>query len=402
MSKKLRPIFLVAFVILLILSNVSFLKIIHTPSQMYVDYQEIDEANKSSSFGKFVDIKLTQNELNASKSEVGSGEIVFKLFGLIPIKKVDVKILPEDEVYLGGMPIGLTVKTKGVMVVGDTIVDSLTTTVRKNKYLKTGDLIQAVNGRQVENIEELTTCLNDFNMENLSLTILRNNKQQEIQMPLIKNDIEKYSLGVWVKDDCSGIGTLTFVKKNDNSYGALGHAVTNGQDEKTLPIKQGDIYSCSLVNIEKGEKNRPGQLQCVFIERDKKGSIDKNTKVGIYGHMDDIEGVVDANKTAKLGGRLSVKPGNAKLISNISGISEEYDIEIIKANYQSRCDDKSFVFRVKDSRLLELTGGIVQGMSGSPIMQNGKIVGAVTHVFLSDATKGYGVYTDWMLQQLEE
>ena len=136
----------------------------------------------------------------------------------------------------------------------------------------------------------------------------------------------------------------------------------------------------------------------LFVSNSKsKGTIENNSKFGINGVLSDVKGLVDENVTAKLGGRLGVKMGKAYITSSISGIREEYEIEIIKANYQKSADDKSLVFRVKDKRLLEMTGGIVQGMSGSPIIQDGKIVGAVTHVFLNDPTKGYGVYVDWMV-----
>ena len=165
-----------------------------------------------------------------------------------------------------------------------------------------------------------------------------------------------------------------------------------------MPVANGKVYECDLLGVNKGKKNNPGELRCIFVSNSKsKGTIENNYKFGINGVLDDLNGLVDENVTAKLGGRLGVKMGKAKLVSTISGIREEYDIEIIKANYQKSADDKSLVFRVKDKRLLEMTGGIVQGMSGSPIMQDGKIVGAVTHVFLSDPTKGYGVYSDWMV-----
>ena len=171
-----------------------------------------------------------------------------------------------------------------------------------------------------------------------------------------------------------------------------------GNSSNIVPVKEGKIYLCNLIGINKGEKNNPGQLRCLFLQNSKnKGNIVSNSKFGINGTMSNLDGLVDENLTAKLGGRLSVTPGKATIVSDISGIKEEYEIEIIKANYQKKANDKSLVFRVKDKRLLDLTGGIVQGMSGSPIMQNGKIVGAVTHVFLSDPTKGYGVYCDWML-----
>ena len=167
-----------------------------------------------------------------------------------------------------------------------------------------------------------------------------------------------------------------------------------------MPIIDGNTYSSNLVRIEKGKKNKPGELQCVFVERNKQGEVVSNTEVGVFGQLDNIADLVDTNKKVKLGGRLSVKPGGAKIISCVSGLREEYDIEIIKVNHQKTSGDKSFVFRVKDERLIDLTGGIVQGMSGAPIIQNDKIIGAVTHVFISDPTKGYGVYSDWMIDKM--
>ena len=133
--------------------------------------------------------------------------------------------------------------------------------------------------------------------------------------------------------------------------------------------------------------------------KNSKGEIAKNTSRGVFGEITDKSNIVDINKRAAVGGRLSVKPGKATLVSSVTGVSENYEIEIIKANYQPKSSDKSFVFRVTDERLLDLTGGIIQGMSGSPIMQNGKVIGAVTHVFVTDPTKGYGIYIDWMLEE---
>ena len=201
-----------------------------------------------------------------------------------------------------------------------------------------------------------------------------------------------------MKDYVSGIGILTFVNSKTGEYGALGHAILEESGGNIVPVSSGNVYACNLIGITKGEKNNPGQLRCVFVQNSKnKGTIEDNDKFGITGVMNNLDGLVDENLTAKIGGRFSVTPGKATIVSDISGIKEEYEIEIIKANYQKKANDKSLIFRVKDKRLLNLTGGIVQGMSGSPIMQNGKIVGAVTHVFLSDPTKGYGVYTDWMV-----
>ena len=399
--KKKRFIFLAFFVVIFaICSNISFEKLFGLPDQFYVSFQEIEQANKENLFGKIIDLTLQENDICTGKEKKGESVVVFKLFGFIPIKKVKVNILPEEEVYLGGMPIGLTLQTEGALVVSDTTIDtSSEISVSKNKYFKNGDVIKEINGRKISSLEDISSALQENNNERAKILYQRNNQDKIIDIELIKDKEGEYKMGVWVRDDISGIGTLTFVQKDNNKFAALGHGVTSG-NENILPLIKGEIYDASLVNIQKGQKNSPGELKCVFVQKNKQGEIEKNTKVGLYGKLDNIESLIDTNKTAHLGGRLSVKPGKAKIVSSISGIQEEYDIEIIKTNFQAKSNDKSMVIRVTDKRLLELTGGIVQGMSGSPILQNGKVVGAVTHVFISDPTKGYGVYSDWMLEQI--
>lgn len=401
--KKLKFVFLcILSLFLVVISNISFSNLLTLPQEFYVTYQEIDNANKQNLFGKAVNISLEEKEVNTSEEKQSEGVVVFKLFGVLPIKKVKVKMIPEEEVYVGGMPIGLRLQTDGAIVVSDTVIDaSCEIRVSKNKNIKNGDVIKEINGVKINSIEDISSLLQTGDCQKAEIVYQRNNKDYKAEIPLLKNNEGKYQMGVWVRDDISGIGTLTFVQKEGCKFAALGHAVTTGEQENVIPLVSGEIYDATLVNIQKGAKNSPGELRCVFVEKNKQGEISKNTKVGLYGKLENIDNFIDTNKTASLAGRLSVKPGKAKIISSVSGINEEYDIEIIKANFQSKCDDKSMVIRVTDKRLLELTGGIVQGMSGSPILQDGKIVGAVTHVFISDPTKGYGVYSDWMLQQLD-
>lgn len=400
MKRKRIILLSIIIFIFIILNNVSLGKLFNLPDEFYVNYQEIERANKENLFGDFVDLSLKENILNTSEEKQHEGVVIFKFLGFIPIKKVKVYILPEEEVYLGGTTIGLSLQTDGAVVVSDTIIDSSSEIkVNKHKYLKNGDIIKEINGKKISNLDDISNILNENDSDFVNVLYQRNNQEKLTEMELIKDNEGKYKMGIWARDDISGIGTLTFVQK-DNKFAALGHAVTSGQNENIIPLTNGDIYNASLVNIQKGEKNTPGELRCVFVQKNKKGEVSKNTKVGLYGTLNDNENLIDTNKTASLGGRLSVRPGKAKLISCVSGIQEEYDIEIIKANYQSKSDDKSMIIRVVDKKLLDLTGGIVQGMSGSPIIQDGKIIGAVTHVFISDPTKGYAVYSDWMLEQL--
>lgn len=385
---------------LVILLNINLSNVYNLPNNFYVSYDEVEQINDSGRFGKLVKLNLQHQEITTGDLREDKNVVIFKLFGFIPIKKIVVQLLPEEEVYTGGMPIGLTINTSGAMVVSDGEVDIKNLSLKKNNILKNGDIIIAIEGQKINSTIDIEKILNNSAKDKIEITYLRDEKEITQSLPLIKDENDNYKLGVWVRDDISGVGTLSFVKK-DNTYAALGHAVTNGVYENVLPATDGNIYTCSLVGIKKGEKNNPGELKCVFVNKDSIGSIIKNTKYGIYGNLEESNKLIDKNLTVQMGGRLSVKPGKAKIVSNISGIREEYDIEIIKAKCQNKDDDKSIVFRVKDKRLLNLTGGIVQGMSGSPILQNGKLVGVVTHVFLADATKGYGVYCDWMLKQMD-
>ena len=393
-------IFLIVFLISSLFGSFNFAPLNKLPDNFYTNLEEIENLNKDKSLGQFYSAEFENDKLETGEKSEKSGTVVFKLFGFIPVKKVKVDILPEEEVFIGGVPIGLNVSTKGAIVVSNTIVDPESGKVASNKILKNGDIILKINGTDLTSVSDLEEFLNNsLDQKPFTIEILRNNKPKTLTINYIKN--QDNHLGVWVKDDLSGIGTLTFVKP-DLSFVALGHPVTDASGENTIPLSEGSVYNCSLLGIEKGQINKPGQLKCLFTQSQKNGNITKNTKFGIVGKYDDSSQVVDTNLSARLGGRLSVRPGKACIVSSVSGIREEYEIEIIKASYQATEDDKSMVFRVTDKRLLELTGGIVQGMSGSPILQNGKIVGAVTHVFLKDPTKGYGVYADWMLKEIDK
>ena len=386
---------------LIIYSNIKITDLMEIGEDFYTNYNEVEFANENNRFGRMVSLSLEENEIQTGSNKNKEGTILFKLFGLIPIKKVKVNVLEDEDVYVGGVPIGIYLQTDGTMVVSDTIVDVGSGAVIKNKCLKSGDIIKKINSVEITSAEDISSVLENIKEDKASVEIIRDNKVKDIEVGLLKNKENKYNLGVWVKDDISGIGTLTFVKKDSGDYGALGHPVITGDSSTIIPVSSGKIYDCNLIGINKGSKNKPGELRAVFLQKNEKGNITKNTPYGIFGNISDLDNLVDTNRCLKIGGRLSVKPGKAKIVSSVSGIREEYDIEIIKANFQSKSSDKSIVFRVTDERLLNLTGGIVQGMSGSPIVQGDKIVGAVTHVFLSDSSKGYGVYSDWMLEQLD-
>lgn len=398
-KRSLWMVMLCAAIAVLLVFNIQFSQIYSLPEGFLATYEEVESSNQNGVFGSFISAELEKSAQSVSTDKPTEGYITFKLFGFIPIRKVAVVCADEEDVFVGGSLIGINISAKGAIVINEKMVDSEFGLVdtEKSESFKEGDLITKINGVEVSSLDDLSALVEESENEIFEITFLRKNKTHTAQIRGVRDkNTGKFKLGLWVKDDVSGIGTLTYVNKETHKFGALGHAIT--ESDNAIPVSEGSVYACKLVGIEKGEHNDPGELRCMFSPADKvKGELEKNTKFGVFGQLKDGESLIDENLSSKIGGRLSVNPGKAYIVSSISGIREEYEIEIIKASYQSKADDKSIVFRVKDKRLIELAGGIVQGMSGSPILQNGKLVGAVTHVFTSDPTKGYGIYSDWMV-----
>jgi len=381
--------------------NINYSDIMALPEQAIISYEDVEFINQDKTFGNYIEAELSDIKTGKDKSSYGT--MWLKLFGYIPLKQIEVEINKGEDVYIGGIPLGFAIKTKGVLVVGSNTIlsaDGGVDTV-KSIEIKEGDIILKINDTNITDCDDIPEFLASNYGKTAILSILRNGEILTCNI-VPEQDLQSgdYKIGLWVKDDASGIGTLTFVKQSDSGFGALGHAITDFETGVEIPIQDGKIYKCNLIGINKAEKNSPGELRCIFLQGvNGKGVIEKNTKFGVYGTVTDVESLVDNNLVAEIGSRMTIKTGSAKIVSSVSGMREEYDIEIIKTSYQPESNDKSFVFRVTDKRLLKLTGGILQGMSGSPILQNGKLIGAVTHVFVSDPTKGYGIYADWMIQQ---
>ena len=402
MKKIGLRIFLVVLTVFIIIScfNINFKVISSLPNTAIISSADIKFLNQNSIFGNFVYASIS--DISVDNNQKKTAKMWLKLFGFIPIKQIEVEVAKGEEVYIGGIPLGFSIKTQGLLVVGNNniIGDNGKTTTEKSGNILDGDIITKINDKEIYDFDDISNIIEN-STEPLNITLLRG-KTEITRIVKPKLDIEsgEKKIGLWVKNDTNGIGTLTYVKRADNRFGALGHAITDYETGTQIPVQTGKIYKCNQVGITKAEKNTPGELRCIFLQGiNQKGTIDKNSKFGVFGHVDELSSVVDFNRTAEIGSRLGVKVGKASIISSVSGVREEYSIEIIKTSYQPQHDDKSFIFRVTDSRLLKLTGGILQGMSGSPILQNGKLIGAITHVFVSDPTKGYGIYADWMANQ---
>lgn len=407
MSKKFKRKILIACIVFLVLMvcvailllNINVKALSDLSNESYVTFEDMKKINEQNMFGKFVDASLDKSQVEVGAERPKTGKVTFKLFGLIPIKSVDVQILGDENIYLGGNAVGFSIKTNGVIVVGKNSVmtENGLVSVCDNQNINAGDIITHIDGNAIKDANDIPNHLKSTT-DSVKLTLKRGSKSFDVTLqPQVDTNGNK-KIGLWVRDDATGIGTLTYVDSKTLDFGALGHPVTDGETGTKIDIQKGQVYDCSVVGIEKGEKGKPGELKGVFLSsKNAKGEIEGGNDFGIYGKILEKSGMIDENVVAGVGGRLAVKPGKAQIMSSVSGVREYYDIEIIKASKQKTAKDKSMVFRVTDKRLLELTGGIIQGMSGSPILQNGKLIGAVTHVFVSDPTKGYGIYIDWMM-----
>lgn len=329
--------------------------------------------------------------------------IDYKLFDMFTIKSLRVTVVEPDRYFAGGNSLGFSLQSKGVILIGGNYILSNKGIMKpfENSGLQSGDIITEIDGVEINSVEDINTILKDYDGRELNLTVNRNGNIMNVGiLPALDKMTNEYKLGLWVKEDAVGIGTLTFVNATTRRFGSLGHAITENGSSDPISISGGNIYKGKILGVKKGGYGKAGELIGTFNRDDIEGSVDKNCEYGVYGFVDNVDEFT-VNKTAiEIGGRLSATPGSATILSCIDGENiEEFDIEIIKTNFQSSSSQKSMVIRVVDDDLIDRTGGIVQGMSGSPIIQNGKLIGAVTHVFVNDPTKGFGLYIDWMLEQ---
>lgn len=327
----------------------------------------------------------------------------YKLFNLFTIKKLKVNVIEKDRYFAGGNSLGFSLQSKGIILIGGNYILSASGIERpfEDSGLMAGDIITHIDGVEISTVSDIAEILKKYSGGELMLSVSRNGEKLEIGiLPALDIQTNTYKLGLWVKEDAVGIGTLTFVNATTGRFGSLGHSINDSETNECIEVSGGNIYKSKILGVKKGSTGRAGELMGTFNREDVIGNVDKNCEYGVYGYMSDIDKVIENKTSIEVGGRLTAKPGKAKILSCIDGDTiEQFDIEIIKTNFQSSSNQKSMVIRVTDKDLISRTGGIVQGMSGSPIIQDGKLIGAVTHVFVNDATKGFGLYIDWMMDE---
>lgn len=344
-------------------------------------------------------VKATGGKLVSSK--VGKENVKLSLFGIIPLKNVDINVISANTVIAGGNVIGIKLNTPGLTVVSlESFVtrDYSKAKPYEGKNIQRGDIILSINGKEIESVDEFINELQVSKENKITLEIMRNNtKFNETFLAKIDRNDGKYKLGIWVKNVTSGVGTVTYINPENGEFGALGHGINDIDESSLLKINGGKAYDAVVLSVNKGKKGAPGEIRGAMREGSIFGSVTQNTTQGIFGYL--TENVDMENKQYEIALKNEVVPGEAKILCTVSGNEcKEYKIRIEKANYSNELDSKDMVIRVTDRKLLEETGGIVQGMSGSPIIQNGKIIGAVTHVLINDPTRGYGIFIENMLE----
>lgn len=345
--------------------------------------------------------------LDVHGKKAGEGAVVFDLAGF-PVKKIGVNVLPDFKVVPGGQSIGVKLNTLGVLVVGHHQINTPEGKKSPGELagVQIGDIITKINGTKIEQMSDVTPFIQDAGKtgEPLDLVLTREDKEMKAKLvPLKDENDHSYRIGLYIRDSAAGIGTMTFYDPKSKKYGALGHVISDMDTKKPIVVEDGQIVRSTVTSIERGSNGNPGEKLARFsADSEIIGNITRNSPFGIFGQLKGniSNGILDKAMPIALSNE--VKKGPAKILTVVDNDKvEEFDVEVVSTVPQKFPATKGMVIKITDEQLLEKTGGIVQGMSGSPIIQNGKVIGAVTHVFVNDPTSGYGVHIEWMLNEAE-
>lgn len=334
---------------------------------------------------------------------------ICRLFGLIPIKEITVSHTADVQVIPGGIPVGIYAQTDGVMIIGQGEVTAADgqSYLPAEHLLQAGDYITALDGTPIHEKEEIQQFLSDYTQKQnapsgvygtpITIHLIRDKEELDVSVPAVANADGNYQLGIWVRDDLAGVGTLTCMLHNKD-YTALGHCVSDYDTNQMLHLSIGKLYRIQIVDIVKGRAGTPGELTGIIDYASKYclGDVKRNSKSGIIGTLQQIPRELQDTAPVSISRKQEIKKGPAEILSYVDGKKQSYSIMITDVDYQSN-QEKDILFQVTDPALIQKTGGIVQGMSGSPILQNGHLIGAVTHVFIRDPEKGYGIFIEDML-----
>ena len=362
-----------------------------------------ENENSNPNIGKYNQNKTietaTKNIEDNSLNETGKIDLSLNLLDKIPLKEISVNVIPKVKVIPLGNAIGLKLYTEGVLIVGMSEIEG------KRPYefsgIKEGDRIISIDNKKIETTEDLIETVNSSKGKEVSIKYVRENSEEVTNITPVQTKQDEYKLGLWVRDAAAGVGTASFYIPSTGMFASLGHGITDIDTGDLITISNGELVSTNIVSIQKGEKGKPGEIKGSIEGASKIGEVYKNTSFGIFGKVSNKNSLKITEDEMEILNRDEIKKGKAQIICELEdGKKEYYDIEIQRIYTANNKDNKSMLIKITDERLLERTGGIIQGMSGSPIIQNGKFVGAVTHVLVNDPTTGYGVFADMMIKQM--
>lgn len=366
----------------------------HIPDEIFV------YADEETDWETFFQEPLISYDETVEVSQNGSYQIRCKWLGVLPLKTIKVHTVEKQEVLVSGSPVGIYMETKGVLV-----IDSGEITDREGirrtpaeHIIQSGDYICEIDGKVLTGKRQLMQLVRENQGEPMELQVIRHQETIKLEMTPVEAEDGSYKLGIWVRDNIQGIGTLTYVEPN-GTFGALGHGISDADTGERLEISDGDLYRADILSIRKGTAGTPGELRGVinYREENRIGTICGNSQYGIRGQLEPGK-YSESMKKIPTGLKQEIQTGKAEIRCDIGDGIREYQCEILEIDSNARDTNKCFVLRITDDDLLSRTGGIVQGMSGSPVLQNGKLIGAITHVFVNDPTKGYGIFIENMME----
>lgn len=340
------------------------------------------------------------NAVTMKAETLDSYQMNLKLFGIFPFKQVNIEVIQDMMLTPVGTPIGIYVKTEGVLVIGIGDFEGMDgSTYAPAKYLlKSGDYILKVNGEAVESKKAFMKTVEESAGEKMVLTVRRGEEEFELGIQAEKNVNGEYKVGIWIRDNAQGVGTMTFMDEKGN-FGALGHGISDVDTSTLMSLQSGKLYKTEIIAIRKGSNGSPGEMTGMIEYSDKNilGEITANTMQGIFGVCNEKMTGSIGNQALPIGLKQEIKRGPAQILCSVEGEPKYYDVEIKEIYLEHENVNRGILLTVTDPELLAVTGGIVQGMSGAPIVQNGKLIGAVTHVLVQDSTSGYGIFIENML-----
>ena len=350
-------------------------------------------------------LSVSANTGKKTINKVGNEKISINLLDKFFIKDIEVSVLPKTTVIPVGNIAGVKLYTNGVLVVGMSEIEGEDQKIYKpyeGTNIEEGDTIVSVNKTIINSTDDLIEQVNNSKGQDIILQYIHDEQTLECSIKPIKTGESEYKLGLWVRDSAAGVGTVTFYNPDTKGFAALGHGLLDIDTEQLINISSGEFVTANILDINKGEKGEPGKIQGTLEKQKQIGNITQNTRFGIYGIVNDISTLmINKSNEMEVALRDEIKPGKAEILCSLeNGKIEKYEIEIQKIFKDNNYDNKSMKVRVTDKRLIEKTGGIIQGMSGSPIIQNGKFIGALTHVLVNEPLEGYAVFGDIMVKQM--